>query len=264
MSAPLDALAHLADLPDTSLSHQVDLGDGIRAAIQFVLYDLLRREQALAAEAQPAGRSEIARILDLVQMAYGELVGLLVGQRDELLESARDGEWSLRDLLRHAIAVELRYAVQVKYSATRAEDEPLAIPDERLPCDRLSPPEPDFAHSRAGGLTRMLELLGMARARTDARLARIPDAALTRPSMWGKLQTSVRMRLHQSAAHLTEVVVQSEKCLAPTGPDPEARRILRHCCAMRGAHERWSAASARALLDARYRALAQATTAPGH
>ncbi len=258
MPPPLDALGDLVRLPDAALSRRVDVGDAARPSIQFALYDILRREQALAAEAQPDGRSELARILDLVQMAYGELMGLLVGRDDELLETARDGEWSLRDLLRHAIAVELRYGAQIEWSATRGDDEPLAIPDERSPCDRLSPPEPDFADSRAGGLSRLVELLGMARARSDARLERIPDAALARPSLWGELQMTVRMRSHQSAAHLTEVVIQAEKCLGPTMPDPEVRRILRHCCAMRGAHERWSAADALALLDDRYLRLAEA------
>lgn len=253
MPAPFDVLVHVADLPDASLSRRVDLADGTGPSIQFVLYDCLRREQALLSGSEPHGRSEIARILDLVQMAYGEVVGLLVGRNDELLETARDGEWSLRDLLRHAIAVELRYAAQVEWASTRSDHDPLAIPEPRLPCDRLSPPEPEFAESRTGGMTRVLEFLGVARARSDERLDRIPDAALTRPTLWGTLPMTLRMRSHQMAAHLTEVVVQAEKCLAPHGTDPEARRIIRHSCAIRGAHERWSAAEARTLIDVDYR-----------
>ncbi len=243
-------LARLAGLPDASLSSAVEVADGKQASIQFVLYDCLRREQTLLAGAQPDRRSEIARILDLVQMSYGELVGVLIGRNDELLETARDGAWSLRDILRHAIAVELRYAAQVEWGATRRDDDPLAIPDERLPCDRLSPPDPEFADSRTGGMTRVLELVGAARARSDERLDRIPDSALTRPTLWGKLPMTVRMRLHQMAAHLTEVVVQADKCLAPHGTDSEARRIIRHCCAIRGAHERWSASEVRGQIDA--------------
>lgn len=254
MPPPLDALAAIARFSDGALTDRVDVGDG-KASRQFVLYDLLRHEQALAAQFQPAARSEVARILDLVQMAYGDLVGLLVGRADDLLASARDGEWSLRDLLRHAIAVELRYAAQVEWATTRREEDPLAIPDARLPCDRLSPPEPDFADSRAAGGARMLELLGEARARTDRLLGAVSDAVLARPSMWGQLQMPVRMRLHQSAAHLAEVAVQSEKMLA-IAPDGEARRILRRCCAMRGLHERWSETEGRARLDDRYRTLA--------
>jgi hypothetical protein len=255
MPPPLEAVAVIASLPDRDLSRPSEFGDGPKAA-QFVLYDLLRHEQALAAGPQH-DRTEIARTLDLAQMAFGELVGVLVGRDDDLLDTARDGEWSLRDLLRHAIAVELRYGAQVAYAATRADDDPLAIPDGLLPCDRLSPPEPEFADSRMGGMTRMLQLLGEARARSDTRIDTLPEAALTRPSLWGKMRMSVRMRLHQTAAHLTEVAIQTEKCLG-AGLDLEARRIVRRCCAMRGAHERWSERNARELLDARYERLAEA------
>lgn len=255
----MTALAQVAILSDTSLTRPVGLPGGGRSSIQFLLYDCLRREQALVAGPQPRGRAEVARILDLAQAAYGELIGLVIGRDDELLEAARDGAWSLRDLLRHAIAVELRYAAQVEWAATRRDEDPLAIPDDRLPCDRLSPPEPEFADARGGGIARVLELLGVARTRTDERIDSVPDAALTRPTLWGKLPMPVRMRLHQLAAHLTEVVVQTEKCFAPYCPDTEARRIIRHCSALRGAHERWSAREARESIDVDYRRIALAT-----
>jgi hypothetical protein len=249
----LEVLAQIVALPDDAMERSVALADGKRASVHFVLYDCLRREQSLLVGAGAQKQLEIGRILDLAQAAYGQLVGLLVGRDDALLDTARDGEWSLRDLLRHAIAVELRYAAQVLWGASRRDDEPLAIPNERLPCDRLDPPEPAFADARARGNARMLELLGQARASSDEQLARIPDPALDRPTLWGQRQLPVRMRAHQMAAHLTEVIVQAEKCLFPFGPQGEARRILRHCCAMRGAHERWSADNPRAAIDDDYR-----------
>ncbi len=260
MTPPLDALVLVARLKDPELGEAVDLA-GRRMSRQFVLYDLLRHEQALAAAADGRGRTEVSRILDLAQMAYGELVGFLVGRPDHLLDEARDGEWTLRDLLRHAIAVEVRYAAQVEWAASRMDEAPLAIPDARLPCDRLSPPEPDFADSRSGSMLRLLGLFGEARARSDAVLADIPDETLGRASLWGQLEMPVRMRLHQIAAHLTEVLVQSEKMLASEGGGGEAQRILGHCCAVRGSHERWSDAAARVSLDARYEDLARSIMA---
>ena len=212
------------------------------------LYGLLRREQAIAASAQPS-RSEAARILDFAQAAYGDLVGVLVGRDDHLLDSARDGEWTLRDLLRHAIAVELRYAAQVVYSATRAEKDPVEIRPELLPCDRLSPPDPEYAASRTGGVTEVLELVGSARTDSDARLANVPDSALGRPSLWGKQPIDVRMRLHQIAVHLTETAIQIEKIVGSGG---EIRAIVRRCCIARGLHERWGSAKDRASLDEAY------------
>ncbi len=257
MPPPLEALAAIARLPDTSLSRETAFVDGRTASIQFVLYDVLRHEHALATAAQGTDRSEIARILDLAQMAYGDIVGLLVGRDDELLDAAHDGEWTLRDLLRHAIAVELRYAAQVEWAASRRDEDPLAIPDARLPCDRLSPPEPEFTDTRIGGLTRMLELLGQARSSSDRTLDRLDDTALTRASLWGSLHMSVRMRLHQTVVHLIEVAVQAEKMLGPGGSENEARRIVRRCCGVRGMHERWSDANGRAALDARYRTMSE-------
>ena len=239
MPPPLDHLAAIA-VGDTNSSRR------------DTLYGLLRREQAIAASAQPS-RSEVSRILDFAQAAHGDVVGVLVGRDDRLLDSARDGEWSLRDVLRHAIAVELRYAAQVEYSASRADTDPIQIPPAFLPCDRLSPPESEFGLSRSGGVLELLRLLGNARTSTDTRLARLPDAVLGRPSLWGKQQIDVRMRLHQIAAHLTETAIQMEKIVGSGG---ELRAIVRRCCITRGMHERWSLATERGTIDDSYRTLA--------
>jgi hypothetical protein len=177
---------------------------------------------------------------------------VVVGRDDGLLDTLRDGDWSLRDVLRHAIAVELRYAAQVEYSATRVESDPVEIRPDLLPCDRLSPPEPEFADSRDCGVLELLELLGKARASSDARLAKVPESVLTRPSLWGTVRLDVRMRMHQIAAHLAESAIQIEKIIGGGG---ELRAIIRRCCMTRGMHERWSPAKDRALLDESYRAL---------
>jgi hypothetical protein len=236
---PLAAVAPLDDQPATS-------------SPRLVLYGLLRREQAIFATGQSQPRSEVSRILDFAQAAYGDVVGVLVGRDDSLLDTLRDGDWSLRDVLRHAIAVELRYGAQVEYSATRAESDAVGIPPDLLPCDRLSPPEPDFADSRDGGVLELLELLGRARAISDLRLAKVPDSTLTRPSLWGTVSLDVRMRLHQIAAHLVDSAIQIEKIV---GGGRELRMIIRRCCSARGLHERWSSEKDRALLDESYRAL---------
>jgi hypothetical protein len=242
MPPPLRELAAVARLGDDAGAHSSQRDD---------LYGLLRREQAVVASGQSA-RSEVSRILDFAQAAYGDLVGLMLGRDDGLLDTLRDEDWSLRDVLRHAIAVELRYAAQVECSATRAEADPVEIRADLLPCDRLSPPEPEFARSLDGGLVDVLELLGKARASTDARLAKVHDSALTRPSLWGTVRLDIRMRLHQIAAHLTETAIQTEKIVGGGG---ELRAIIRRCCITRGMHERWSSAEERAPLDDSYRAL---------
>jgi mycothiol maleylpyruvate isomerase-like protein len=238
-------------LLDEATQRQADAD--VRSSRREALYALLRREQSIVAVDRSRGRYEVFRILDFAQAAYGDLAGLLVGRDDNLLDSARDGDWTLRDVLRHTIAVELRYAAQIEYSVTRAESDPVEIRPDLLPCDRLSPPEPEFAGSRNCGVTDLLELLGNARRRSDARLANVPDAALTRPSQWGSLRVDVRTRLHQMAVHLSESAIQIEKIV---GGGRELRAIVRRCCITRGMHERWSSSSERAVLDDSYRALA--------
>ncbi|TME34271.1 MAG: hypothetical protein E6I66_01785 [Chloroflexi bacterium] len=251
MPPPLRELGTVARLSDETLAQKVG-ASGSRIPRGVALYGLLRREQAMFASGEWRPRSEVSRILDFAQAAYGDVVGVLVGRDDSLLDTARDGEWSLRDVLRHAMAVELRYAAQVDYSATRAETDPVEIRPSLLPCDRLSPPEPEFAGSRDGGILDILELLAKARAGSDVRLAKVPDSALTRPSLWGTALVDVRLRLHQMAAHLTESAIQTEKIIGTGG---ELRAIVRRCCITRGMHERWSREEERAVLDESYRAL---------
>src|SRR5437867_3460483 len=231
---PRRELAAVARQSDEALAEKTGAA-GNRISRRDAWYGLLRREQAIVASSASSSRSEVSRILDFAQAAYGDLVGIMVGRDDRLLDSARDGEWSLRDLLRHAMAVELRYAAQVEYSATRAESDPVPIPPGLLPCDRLSPTEPAFAASRSGGVLELLELLGNARASSDTRLTKVPDSALTRPSLWGTKLLDVRMRLHQMAVHLTEAAIQIEKIV---GGGDELRAIIRRCCITRGMHER--------------------------
>src|SRR5438034_1196622 len=165
MPPPLRELGALARLSDKTLAQKVGAA-GSRIPLGVALYGLLRREQAMFASGESRPRSEVSRILDFAQAAYDDVVGVLVGRDDGLLDTARDGEWSLRDVLRHAIAVELRYAAQVEYSATRAETDPIQIPPAFLPCDRLSPPERQFGLSRTGGVLARLRLLGNARPKT--------------------------------------------------------------------------------------------------
>jgi hypothetical protein len=217
----------LTAVPDDGLARRID-----RIPLQVHLYAALRREQRAVVASIRATGSEAGLILAFARSAFAELEALLAGR--EVLDTARDGEWSLRDLLRHAIAVELRYREQVLWSAERRDADPVVIPADRLPCDRLAPPVPEYAGALTGDTETVLELLARARARTDERLADLAATALDRPSLWGSLQVDVRERLHQIGVHLVEVIVQTEKMLGER--ESEARRIVRRIAAVRGLH----------------------------
>jgi hypothetical protein len=258
-SAPVSVLGAFAD---EVLFRQLDEPSASQR-VQSWLYAALRREQAVLVAAASVNCAESARILGHAQGAYRDLHALVAGRGTGIVDLARDGDWTLRDLLRHAIAVELRYCEQVLYSATRSDDEPVRIPDERLPCDRLSPPEPEFADTRTADAPRILDLFGVARRRTDERLADLAESSLERPSLWGTYSTDVRERLHQIGVHVVEVTLQTEKMLYNAGvTDGEARRILRCVWRTRGLHERTSTGAQLADLDQHFDELARLARRP--
>ncbi|MGH2377490.1 MAG: DinB family protein [Candidatus Limnocylindria bacterium] len=226
----------LVTLSDAALQRRIDTSEGPRS-IQFLLYSTLRREHAAAAAVK--WRTESAAALAQAQSASRELEAVLAGRPDAFLDSLRDGEWTLRDLLRHVMAVELRYAAQVEYSARRSDEDPVAIPEDRLPCDRLSPPEKGFGDSKIGDIRGLLDLVALARERSDRRLADLPDDVLGRPSRWGQIEIDVRERLHQMGVHIVEATIQVEKMLSAAGErQGEARATTRRILRARGLHER--------------------------
>jgi hypothetical protein len=250
------ALEALAALPDAAL-HQVSGPPGEARSVQSLLYAALRREQAAVVASRPQGTSEPDQIMSFARAAYHDLVALLGHEASDVLDTARDGDWSLRDLLRHAIAVELRYREQVLYSAGRRDDEPLAIPASRLPCDRLAPPEPAYAETAAAPMERVLALVGQARQQTDERLATLSQVDLGRPSLWGQLEIDVRERMHQIGVHLVEVILQAEKMIDRTAPGAEARRIVKRIESARAMHQQRSGAAVLSRLDAELEAIAR-------
>lgn len=248
------AIASLASLSDVQLGQAIG-SPKARTAVRFGLYGALRAEQRAIAEAACASPTEVAATLAQAQSVFRDLEALLLGRDDALLDSARDGEWSLRDLLRHLIAVELRYCAQIVYSAERPQGEPIAIPDVRLPCDRLAPPEQEFGETRSAGLTATLELFDLARTRSDETLSRLSTTDLGRPSNWGSHRVDVRTRLHQIAAHIVEGTVQAERMLGQAEPFSEARAVVRRIWRARGLHERSSSSAVLAGLDSELVAL---------
>jgi hypothetical protein len=248
------ALEILSSISDEQVHALVGEGAS-RRSVQFGLYAALRRELAAAAAATASGGDEISAILAFAQAAFRELETLVAHRTAADLDRHRDGEWNLRDLLRHAIAVELRYREQVAYSAARADGDPLATPEALLPCDRLSPPEPEFADSRAGDGARLAQLLGIARAGTDERLRGLTSGALGRPSLWGTTH-DVRERMHQIAVHIIEAILQTERMIAAAAVEPEGRRIVRRIRAARGLHERRTGQDLCGRLDSELEAVA--------
>lgn len=191
---------------------------------------------------------EASRILTLAQIAFGRLRGLLVAVDDELLDRApAEGEWSLRETLVHAIAVERSYRANTQHALVRGDDEPLTLPADRRPTA-------DPADT-SGGVLDILAAFAARRVETDAALAGLDAGQLVRPSQWGPFEVphriDVRFRLHRFASHIVEHTVQCEKAtltLGVTLNDPRA--VVRSIGATRGAHERRSPPAVLDALDA--------------
>lgn len=239
-----DTLTRLAVLPDP-------LPDTDRRAL-FVMLDA---EEAQAVRVRATPLSDANAILALAQRAYGDLRGLVIGLPGDLLDRApREGEWPLRETLRHIISGELGYHAAALYAIARRDDEPVAFPQDRRP-------SPDAERIAKGSLGDLLAYLGEVRARSDRDLAGLDAEALRRPSVYGGREIDVRYRLYRLSAHVVEHTIQCETTLDALGfRAADARRTVRRISAARGAHEHLSTADALATLNAEHATKAAAPT----
>jgi hypothetical protein len=218
-----------------------------KADARYALYRALEEEQEAAATA-PQAKTEPARILELAQIAFGRLRGLLAGVDDAILDRApAEAEWPLRRTLEHAIGVERSYRANAEHALVRGENDPLSLPPDRRP--QLDPAD------TAGGVLDIVAAFARRRAETDAALSDLSETQLRRPSQWGAYNDpaviDVRFRLHRFASHIAEHTVQCETTIAALGVTlTDARAIVRAIGAMRGSHERRSSAETLAALDA--------------
>jgi hypothetical protein len=196
--------------------------------VRYALYRTIEDAQEAVVSAAARPHPESRRILSLAQRAFGDLRGLLIGLPTDLLDTApRDGEWSVREILRHIIVIEGRYAVQTQYAVERADADPMRVGDDKMP----TPAQIDVT----GEISRILARVGEARAETDRRLGDLPAAAMARPTQWIQYDVDVRFRLHRFAAHLIEHTVQCEKALGALGwRATEGRQIVRRLTALLG------------------------------
>jgi len=215
----------------------------------------------------PAALTEPARILELAQVAFGRLRGLLAAVDDGLLDrEPAAGEWSLRQTLAHAIGVERSYRANTEFALARGEGDPLSLPQDpeaivRTVAGDFRRPRPDPADT-AGGSLDIVAAFAKRRAETDAALSGLSQQQMRRPSQWGATADSavidVRFRLHRFASHIAEHTVQCETTTGALGvPLTDARAIVRAIGAARGMHERRSSVDHLASLDAALTARAE-------
>jgi len=216
-----------AALDETALARAFAYRDK-KMDVRYALFRTLEDAQEAHVRVAAADHPESCRIMALAQRAFGDLRGLMIGASADLLDRLpREGEWSLRDTLRHILLVERRYALQTKWAIERRESDPMRIADDRLPTPALI--------DVTGGFREILGRIGEARAESNRWLHDVAPAAMTRPTQWVHYDVDVRFRLHRFAAHLIEHTIQCEKTLAALGWRPtEGRQIVRQLAALLG------------------------------
>lgn len=234
------AMRQLARLPDPCLDADWQWRpEGQVLDARSALYRSLEDEQA-AASREPQPSTEGERMSSLADAAEGDLIGLLVGLDDALLDaSPGEGQWPVRDILGHILATERRYIRQIEYALSRTDAQPVytSIDLEHMATDRH------------GDLTALLDRLSAARD-VSRQLFNVTEVQLERPTEWAGYRLHVRDRLHRFAAHLVEHTIHAEKALDALDYRPtEAARIVRRICRQRATHAARTSPEALSALD---------------
>ncbi|HEX6350423.1 MAG TPA: DinB family protein [Candidatus Dormibacteraeota bacterium] len=248
MSAFAQLLGRLAAYSDAEMAQPWEWPGrkGAQLQVRDCHWRIVETEQAFLATV-PAAEREAAAVMELAQIAFGDLRGLLAGQTDDALDAKPGEEWSLREVLGHVLMTERRYAWQVRYAVNRDATQPT----------HAQPPVTVSTAETDSGVRDWIDMLEAERARSDSYCSTLDAPALARPSVWMEYEIDVRFRLHRFAAHLAEHTIQAEKTLRGIDRTPaEARQLVRVLSRLRGRHERRSSVGDLEHLDTAHMALA--------
>jgi len=238
-------MAELAVFPDTVMGRPWTWrAGGEELEVRDAFHRILEAELAQISVSAPSRQDTFpSASTEHADRALGDLLGLLAGQPDELLDmSPGPGDWDLREVLHHVLKVELSFASMVRWARRRAPDEPLAPPDEQRQRESAAP--------ASGSVVEIMERLVAARDATAESVSEVRAGELRLPTVWAGHEVDIAFRLHRFAAHLTEHGIQVEKVLRSLDRDPaEARQMVRAIWAARSAHQRGSSPSSLEALD---------------
>jgi uncharacterized damage-inducible protein DinB len=201
--------------------------EGLRFALLLAQHELRDLAVQLAAM-RPAPPSQAQRILGQYHHAYRDLTGALAGLRDEDLDRVpKEGEWPLREVVKHMLGAEHGFLGTVQYARDpgRPADEEEA--GNRWPTWRK---EHGYAapDSIPGGIADVRNAMFEIHRRVLRELGSLRDEELETPAgFWDGLKP-IRFRLHRFEAHMIQHTIQVDKTLEWLGRAPtEARRLVR-------------------------------------
>lgn len=220
-----------ADLDRDWAWHAYD-SEGVRFAF-FRTYEELR-ELAVITASERAAHAPITpaqRILAEYHAAYRDLQAVLIGSDDAVDRVPAEGEWSLRDVLKHIIDADASFFVVLAYALERhrsGDGRPAKVPEAVWEAI-LGDTEAHFDATMQGPIAGVWAYYADHHERVLRDFAGIGEAELELPSLfWEGYEMSLRFRLHRFDSHLRQHTIQAEKTLAAIGRGPsEARRLLR-------------------------------------
>jgi hypothetical protein len=177
-------------------------------------------------------QTETQQVLALAMETRGELRSILLGAPDADIDRVpAPGEWTVRQTLEHAHAVDGRYASAIEYAVERVHSS-VELPLQR---PRAATSEPAGDTRLGGSLGQVLTQLHLTRDDVVARLNGIADADLQAPAIYGGHEVDVRYRLHLLSSHEREHAGQVARTLRDIGfRQTEAQMILGHAEVARG------------------------------
>ena len=207
-----------------------DHGDGVRYGIyraaETIEVAAARLEAALAgAPARPAGAIRASAATVARWALQGRLAVLDEGLLDRV---AKDGEWTIREVLAHTIEGQRSYGWFTRWwlSQPLGADRPARVTED---AETASQRElPSIEAEGAGTLAEIRARLDEVLDEWALRDAELDATALAAPAMWSGIPVDIDFRLGRWASHIREHTVQLDKTLDWLGYAPsEPARIVR-------------------------------------
>jgi hypothetical protein len=201
--------------------------EGLRFALLMTHHELRDLGVRLAALAHPAP-TQAQRILAQYHQTYRDLTGVLAGVRNEDLDRApADGEWPLRETLKHMLGAEHGFLAVNRFALVHhragEHEEP---PDEEWPVFRKDYAAPEDAVD--GTIDDVRNSFFTIHRRILRELDDITDAELELPAWFWDADKPIRFRLHRFEEHFRQHTIQLDKTLAVVRPPTEAHRLVRN------------------------------------
>jgi uncharacterized damage-inducible protein DinB len=206
--------------------------EGLRFALLMTHHELRDLAVRLAALRQ-AAPTQAQRILGQYHQTYRDLTGVLAGVRNEDLERApAEGEWPLRETLKHMIGAEHGFLSACRFALVRHRagqgDEPR---DEEWEAFRAPYAEARKVAEAAvsdASIKEIRDAFATIHIRVLRELDDVSDDEVEAAAWFWDGAKPLRFRLHRFEEHFRQHTIQLDKTLAVIAPPTESHRLARN------------------------------------